>query len=102
MPLVSSASVIPSGTRQAISPVFTSMAFSRPQGGFTHGQRFESQKRAYSPEELVRLYRTGGPFGCSSIQPTAPVSFVLTKIKPSPGSNETPDQVAPPSVPGNT
>src|ERR1700676_131449 len=93
---------MPSGTRHAMSPVFTSIAFNRPHGGFWHGHILESQKRLYSPEPLVREYRTGDPFGCSSIRPTAPASLVLTKIYPSSGSNETPDHVAPPSVPGNT
>src|SRR5437016_930478 len=102
MPFASSSSVMPSGTRHAMSPVFALMAYNKPQGGFWHGHKFRSQKRAYSPAELVCAYRTGEPFGCSSIQPIAPASFVLTKMYPSEGSNETPDQVAPPSVPGNT
>src|SRR5256885_9687315 len=72
-------STVPSGTRQAISPVFTLIALSVPHGGFWQGHSFSSQKRAYSPCVLLRRYFSGEPSGCGSKAPMAPSSLAFTK-----------------------
>src|SRR5882762_11699704 len=100
--VVFSSSTIPSGTFQAISPLFTSTALSVPQGGFWHGHWCSSQKRAYSPSLDPRRYCSGASGACGSIAPTAPNSFALTNKNPDARSKEPPDQVAPPNVPGTT
>src|SRR6266850_7760365 len=76
--IVFNPSTTPSGTFQAISPLFTSTALSVPQGGFWHGHWFWSQKRAYSPSLDARRYFTGASTVCGSIAPMAPNSFALT------------------------
>ena len=95
-------STTPSGTFQTISPLLTSTAFKVPQGGFWQGHWFSSQNRAYSPPLELRRYATGAPAGCASIAPTDPNSFTFTKKYPNSGSNDPPDHVAPPNVPGTT
>src|SRR5437899_158717 len=42
----------------------------------------------------------GAPVGEATILPAPPRLLVFTKIKPSPGSNDTPPQFPPPIVPG--
>src|SRR5690242_11228287 len=101
-PRASSSSTTPSGVRHAISPVLTFTAVNRPHGGFWQGYRFGSQNRPYSPKGLVLRHATPASGGCLTICPIAPTSFVFTNTYPSFGSEETPDQVAPPNVPGNT
>src|SRR5215469_4440577 len=97
-----SPSTTPSGTFQTISPLLTSTAFNVPHGGFWHGSSFWSQKRAYSPSLEPRRYGSGAPAGCGSIAPTAPNSLTFTNKYPNSGSNDPPDHVAPPNVPGTT
>src|SRR6267378_4196177 len=100
--VVFSSSTTPSGTFQAISPLFTSTALSVPQGGFWHGHWCSSQKRAYSPSLDARRYCSGASAACGSIAPMAPNSLALTNKQPEPRSKEAPDQFAPPNVPGTT
>src|SRR6267378_1886759 len=100
--IVFNPSTTPSGTFQAISPLFTSTALSVPQGGFWHGHWFWSQKRAYSPSLDPLRYCSGASAACGSIAPTAPNSFALTNKYPEARSKEAPDQFPPPNVPGTT
>jgi len=85
-----------------ISPLLTSIAFNVPHGGFWHGHWFWSQKRAYSPPLELRRYARGDPADYGSIAPTAPNSLTFTNKYPNSGSNDPPDHVAPPNVPGTT
>src|SRR5262245_30271745 len=128
--LSGSSSVIPSGTRQTISPFAASTATSSPHGGFWHGHASEPPPRSFPdesaavscdqnrasgpPTALVRRYgmrstRAPSPV-CAEVaspvlgssQPIPPSLLVLMKTRPRSGSTATPPQPAAPSEPGKT
>src|SRR5579875_1620080 len=68
-------STIPRGTCQAISPVLTLTAISRPQGGFWQGMlRSGFQKRPTGPKGLVLEYGVREPSLFFTILPIPPRS----------------------------
>src|SRR5262245_41209236 len=128
IPLASSSSKMPSGTCQAISPVFTLTATSSPHGGALH-EYFVLGSQNRPPSGVTLRYvvpfpssaSAGAPpppqpprprpprpppprgwFGSTfSTWPHWPAFITFVKIMPSRGLNETPFQFPPPTAPGN-
>src|SRR5579864_1825118 len=101
-PRATSSSTTPSTARQRNSPLSRSMAVRNPHGGFWHGYKFGSQKRALFVPELAGRYGISDPAGRFTMWNSIPTSIEFTYSVCVSGSHDAPPQLAPPFVPGNS
>src|SRR5947207_838579 len=95
-------SIVPKGICQAISPVFTLIAVSLPQGGAQHGQPFtDTEPPSLGPTlEAGRPNNLGDSAGalesesCGRMMPISPESVVVMMYYAIVGSDATPLPVA--------